>query len=544
MKALLVFPPPSSPTYIPLGIATLSAWIRRFLPSVSVSVLDLNIALWERIIATRPDFQEAAAFMKSGAVFFDRVTYQQATAMINRVSDKVHKAVDQARDWLEQKAGTSAIEASLFQTAQQIRCEPYDMVGFSVMFPLQLYYALALAKMLKDLGGPPVVLGGASISAVDRKELLSACPWIDALVAGEGERSFADWLQQKDPASIGGLVWRRGSTITVNPKSATTTLNEVPPPDFSGFELRRYLNPEPVLPVVFSRGCQWRKCRFCAHNFPFSGYRTKRYQQIVDELTCLQREYGCRHFYCADQYVNPQDGWRLAEAILEAGLDIRYHVMGRPSAEYHAALLSRMHQSGCRWISWGIETASDRLLELCNKGTKAAEIVQVLRDAHRCGISNLAMMIFGLPTSSDEDLEATLNFYDQIRAEVDAFTTSRFQLFARTGFASDPGRYGLKITGREVLLNLGGRLVHSNRLFFDRSGEGESRSQLRALHEVTHWETFRKWYSDDPFFESLVNEHYLLFAAQKAAQPLADGEPAGLYPPAGIIPQPVPARRT
>jgi len=34
-------------------------------------------------------------------------------------------------------------------------------------------------------------------------------------------------------------------------------------PDFGFAPIGEYLSPEPVLPVAATRGCYWRRCRFC-----------------------------------------------------------------------------------------------------------------------------------------------------------------------------------------------------------------------------------------------------------------------------------------
>ena len=46
MRFTLVFPPPASPTYVPLGIASLVSYLRANVPQAQISVCDLNISLW------------------------------------------------------------------------------------------------------------------------------------------------------------------------------------------------------------------------------------------------------------------------------------------------------------------------------------------------------------------------------------------------------------------------------------------------------------------------------------------------------------------
>jgi len=169
-----------------------------------------------------------------------------------------------------------------------------------------------------------------------------------------------------------------------------------------------------VLPVLFSRGCRWRKCRFCAHNASFAGYRRKEAHAFVDELEGYQRKHGADHFYLADQYVEAADLDRVADEILRRRLKVFFHVMGKPTKDYTSQGLDKLFRAGCRWICWGVESGSQRLVDLINKGTRVQDMEELLRDAADAGISNLAMMIFGLPTSTDLDFRQTVRFLEGV----------------------------------------------------------------------------------------------------------------------------------
>ena len=130
-------------------------------------------------------------------------------------------------------------------------------------------------------------------------------------------------------------------------------------PDFEVFDLARYPNPTPVLPIVMSRDCSWRRCRFCAHNFSFGGYRIKPISQVVDELESLISRHGASHFYFADQYISAATLEKLSDEILQRNLSVRFHLMGRPTRDHTPKRLTKAADAGCRWISWGIETGND-----------------------------------------------------------------------------------------------------------------------------------------------------------------------------------------
>ncbi|MFH2002023.1 MAG: B12-binding domain-containing radical SAM protein, partial [Planctomycetota bacterium] len=169
-----------------------------------------------------------------------------------------------------------------------------------------------------------------------------------------------------------------------------------------------------------------------------------------------------------------------------------------------------LHRAGCRWISWGVESGSQQMLDHARKGTIVPDIKRVLTDSHSAGISNLLLMLFGMPRSTDSDLKQTIDFLDDVWDVVDSTTASYFVLYADTPFGRHPERFGLAASGRGIQLHANGRPVHSSRLAYKEiSGDGTLRPQRGAL-EVSQWDVHRRWLGDHPLDSLLFAEHYLL----------------------------------
>lgn len=520
MKSVLVFAPCASPTYVPLGIASLSAFIKATNPQCRLNAVDLNIAVWNRFIDRQEEFQSFRNFVRGTSEdFFDETAYRRHQPTLKQLWTIQDDYIDMARRYLEKDTlGDEFRELLLYCSGLVLANDP-EFVGFSIMYPRQVLLSLAIAKFLASACSTPgrtkpmIVVGGATISALYGEEILQACPFIDAVFEGEGETGLGMLCAGRDFCEIPGMVYRGTSGIVRNRKTETISLADLPSPDFGDLDLSRYFNPEPVVPVVFSRGCKWRKCRFCAHNFSYSGYRKRNVTRFVDYLSDLNWRIGARHFYLADQYVDAPDMNMLAEEILSRGSNVYFHIMGRPTDEYTPAVLQTLFKAGCRWISWGIESGSQRLLDISQKGTSVEAVRRIVRDAHQAGISNLLMLIFGLPTSRDEDFEATMDLLDDLIDSVDALTCSSFQLYDRTPFAAGARDFGLQITGRERLFSSEHGSVHSRRLSYREKGEDGTMRPPRGPMELTRLERRRLWTGQDSIFQHLCCEHYLLYAS-------------------------------
>ncbi|MBA3009926.1 MAG: B12-binding domain-containing radical SAM protein [Proteobacteria bacterium] len=521
MRILLVFPPRASATYAPLGIASLISFIKQSVPNAWVEMIDLNIETWIHFAQGDPQGQVLLDFLQGrSGNFIDPGETLSHKVIWDRLRQQMGEYAVQAKQYAQTGETGRKYDTILRSQAERILAFDPELVGFSVLFPEQIPFAAALANAVKRAAGEKgyngharslkIVMGGAMMSALSVRDLLATCAGIDAVVCGEGEMAVAALASGTDWSQIPGLVYKNISGIVKNPKSRTLSLKSLPAPDFSRFPITDYFNPTPVLPVLFSRGCLWRKCRFCAHNFSFAGYRKKTVTAFVDELEGYCTTMGVRHFYSADEYIAPSDMDAIALEILARELRISYQVLGKPTHECTQERMALWAASGCRWIGWGVESGSQRLLDLINKGTRVSDIEKVLRASAQVGISNLPMMIFGLPTSSERDLAETTEFLERIYDTAGALSASAFVLFEGTHFARNARQYRLHVDSPHELLRVDGKPLYSRRLKFrEISYDGSLRAPKGAL-EVSEWTRHRRWLGEIPLLEQLCSEHYLL----------------------------------
>lgn len=544
MSLTLVFPPRASGTYIPLGMATLAAWVRDAVGPLAVRCHDFNIAY--RTLESTAGAAEIRRLCASQPTFFSEPNQAE---FCSRLIDQ-ERALDtleaDARAYLQGEAPSRNLDDMLRMQLEKIAEGSPHTFGISLLYPSQIPFGLALAKAVKrskDFGGPArlaelrVILGGAAVTAVEPEDILASCGFVDGVVLAEGERAAEALARGAGLADIPGLLRRCGGGIVRNPSPGPIDVSRAPLPDFSDLHLDAYHLPEPVLPVLFSRDCRWRRCRFCAHNFSHSGYRKKTPEAFAEELSHDTKRYGARHFYLADQYVGPRDLASIASQLEERRLDVHWHAMARPTAGYTATRLEAMKRGGLVWLSWGVESGSQRLLDLCGKGTRVESITKILENAHHAGISNLAMMIFGLPTSTDKDLERTLDLLTDTFDWWDAATASSFVLFAGTPFAEQAQHFGLIVTEPEVAVWVDSRPIRSKRLKFrELSAEGAP-IPPRGAEEVAAWKRRKPWLGPETAYERLSAEHYLLYASQQQVK--LNNRPWDPVPP-----RPAPMRKT
>ena len=165
---------------------------------------------------------------------------------------------------------------------------------------------------------------------------------------------------------------------------------------------------------------------------------------IPQEGSCsASKKYGVSHFCLVDEMIHPRRMDRIASQIIASGLRINFSAYARPSG-FSPAVIEKAHRAGLRLLMWGFESASQRLLDLMRKGTRAEEIAALLDFAGNTGVWNLVFLLFGFPTETRAEWLGTIDFIESCRRSIHALSRSRFILLEGSHVFLNPQLYGIK----------------------------------------------------------------------------------------------------
>ncbi|MBD3361738.1 radical SAM protein [Candidatus Woesearchaeota archaeon] len=458
-KAVLVFPPFVKPFCIPVGISYLKAYAEKHVKDVKIDCLDLNQTFHDIVLRhyeSKPeaeDFVEAFKFFKENRnVNFDLEEAKKHHKNFLPVLNNIYaKYVSFFKEMLN---GQRKMNNLIKRLGQIIVKQKPDVVGFSVNHDLQWHLALILGLILKQRN-IKVVFGGSFFSTNPEKKFVPLM--MDYLITGEGENSFTELIkaikEKKELDNVPGLIYVKDNELKINAPKLIDNLDEIPFPDYSWLNPREYFTPKPVLPILTSRGCYWRKCAFCTHHKNFLGYRQRSIQRVIDELK-FHKATGVSYFNFVDEMISASRFEQVAEGINEQGLDINYIGMAKPTKEFTYDIFKKMYNSGCRMMLWGVESGNQRVLDLINKGTNVEDIQKVLQDCARAGIKNHVFLIFGFPTENLEELKDTLNFVYNNKDVIHCVHKGPFALEAGSYIFEHPEEFGIsQIHDADKLLN-------------------------------------------------------------------------------------------
>jgi hypothetical protein len=226
-------------------------------------------------------------------------------------------------------------------------------------------------------------------------------------------------------------------------------LRALPAPDFDGLPLDRYLSPKLVLPYDPTRGCYWGKCTFCHYGLAEVGtasYRERGLVDAVEHLRALSEKHGTKHFYFSQDSVAPKTIVKLAQAIADAGLSIRWATDLKPEKYLTPERAEVLRAGGAIACALGVESGSPRVLKLIDKGAPIEVVGDVVDRLSAVGIAAEAMCFTDFPTETHDDAVATLDFLRDRKDRLGVYIVGEFGLTHGSLVAQSPERFGISET--------------------------------------------------------------------------------------------------
>jgi hypothetical protein len=312
------------------------------------------------------------------------------------------------------------------------------LVCFSVPFPGNLYSAFRSAKYIKAHYPEVKIAMGGGFPNTELRSLADArvFEFFDFITLDDGElpieqlwnhtqNSEQDEFKRTWLLENGAVVYKNNTSKSDYKQSAVGT------PDYSDLLLDKYIsvieiaNPMHSLwsdgrwnKLTMAHGCYWGKCTFCDISLDY----IKIYEPIaasilvdrMEELLAQTHETG---FHFVDEAAPPSLMKALALEILKRKLTVTWWTNIRFEKNFTQDLCHLLKASGCIAVSGGLEVASDRLLELIDKGVTVEQVAQVTRNFTESGIMVHAYLMYGYPTQTIQETVDSLEMVRQLFEE-------------------------------------------------------------------------------------------------------------------------------
>jgi radical SAM superfamily enzyme YgiQ (UPF0313 family) len=333
-----------------------------------------------------------------------------------------------------------------------IEAERPDVIGISVVLQQQLFSTATFCALIKQqFPNIHVTIGGNTVTRL--RDVLPETPKLfclfDSAVVYEGETAFLRLVEAvgagDDFSRIPNVIYRDDTGIKTSALTYAEDMAALPPPDFDGLPLEKYFVPEPMLSYLATRGCYWGRCEFCDHGEGYTaGYRTKKIEQIIEEIRGLKTKYQVRHFHFTDESYPPALFRKLCRQLIDKNLDILWQTHMRfEKSLLEESVWKDAWASGCRYLHFGYESGDERVLKLMDKATTKDVIRQSLQLSADVGIWNHAMGFFGFPGETRDEAWSSVRFLEENKDLVHSVGFGTFDLSKHTPVAKHPEKWGV-----------------------------------------------------------------------------------------------------
>jgi len=318
-------------------------------------------------------------------------------------------------------------------------------VGINCITGPQIEQVVSISKFLRNLTDVPIVLGGPHATLFPEQTLESG--FVDYVVMGKGEVPFLNLVRAlkscTSTENISNIGYRENGRSVMN-KGA---VQEVPVRTVPYQLVTRYGRPS-TIPLFSSYGCPYH-CSFCVEKVLHPVYHEVPLADVIFMIEdALRLEPQFIDFLDDNFLLNRRRVMDLFSLSHQKGLDFLWVCMGRVDGvlRMNNEALEFLKRRGLVSIYFGIESGSEKILKLINKGITPKMVLELNLRMRKEGIQPHYSFMTGFPTETEEDIRETRNLIGRLKQEnpkaviwkVNQYTpypgTELFDLAVKNGF--------------------------------------------------------------------------------------------------------------
>ena len=240
--------------------------------------------------------------------------------------------------------------------------------------------------------------------------------------------------------------------------------------------------------ILSSRGCPFN-CSFCsAPSFTYNRQmRFRSAENIYNEIKQVIKRYNIRQFRFSDDMFTTNKKHVLSICKLLEKLDIVWRISCRVNP-FDYDMFKAMYDSGCKELSFGIESFDDNVLKLLNKKATAKDNVKALELSHKIGFKTRILFMIRTPGQTKDTVKINIKYLKQVPYTIIACTS--FCPLPGSKIWSNPDKFNIKVLNKN--------LDDYNFYMYGSSGKNELKNIIkikdRSLKEFNEEsEYFRDW---------------------------------------------------
>ena len=357
----------------------------------------------------------------------------------------------------------NANRVTLQVAANEIMIDDYDIIGIGGLSS-QYKEIKQILPICRQIHPDALIVAGGGFVTYMPDKMLKLRPEIDIVAIGEAEETWADFLREGphgDFSKVKGIAFRdkNGKIIFTEPRPLIKDMDSLPYPAYELLDLDKYsenyqfclseemLTTKRKVHMITERGCP-RQCTFCTHNGmsrwdqivsigkekvgelddEFGFQQIARFNSpkfVVKHLKFLTEQYNLGYVFIADENLtsNRKRTIELCNLMIKEGLPnkVKWGTAG-DTASVDDDVIALMKKAGCTFISYGGESASDKVLKYdIQKGTTRKNNQDAVDIMKRQGMEPIMSFMLGNPHEDVNDILETTDFFIKNNLSCDPF---------------------------------------------------------------------------------------------------------------------------
>jgi len=307
----------------------------------------------------------------------------------------------------------------------------YDVVGFSISSSATYNIVKVVRNGSKYKDSVTIMVGGVHATIYSLLTFQDLHP--DVLCVGDGEHCFIEILSilpTNDFTHVEGIYClNRGLPFYTGERKFEKTLDWLPLP-------ARHLLPQEsfimtdrlsdtdlrMAHVMFSRGCPF-SCTYCSAAHTKVQYRSGVHAR--KELMHLVEKYNIEGFAVTDDnFVIARK--KVLDVVYQiSDLSLRWSALSRVDT-VDESLLKEMFSAGCIEIKFGVESGSEKMLQIMRKNITRDQISAAVMTAFNVGIKVKVFIVHGHPGENMETTIETMLLLEKLKKYIQRVSLFRF----------------------------------------------------------------------------------------------------------------------
>jgi len=306
-----------------------------------------------------------------------------------------------------------------------LACNADNIFGITVNSPA-LPLVIEIAGYIRKLHSDAKIVAGGPHPTAKPNETKSF-GLFDYIVRGEGEHKMLQITKGYEPSY----------------SHSTLPINMYPFPDRESIDIHAYtrtVNGIHSCSMITSRGCPYR-CAFCSSRLMWNKVRFRDPWNVAQELRVIWNlGFKAVHFWDDTFTLRPKRLKKILSYIKDFDFIFRCNGnLRNDTKEIHQLL----YDSGCREYCIGVESGSQKILNILNKNTTVERNKEVIQSAKDVGLTVKAYLMVGSPGETWETIEETRRFIEEIQP--DQWTLFNFVPMPGCDVYENPDKYKIKL---------------------------------------------------------------------------------------------------